>query len=141
VLRGALAGATAAAVWAAVEPVGNRILRPPATYSDLRLLGRPLSRDRWQPVGFALHLVNGAAFGIAFRLLGGTGWRQGLAAAQAENALLWPGMVAVDRLHPDRRSSAWPPLAGNGRVFAYEVAMHAVFGVTLGLFLRRPYDS
>jgi hypothetical protein len=136
-MRGALAGAAAAAVWAAVEPLGRRILRTPDTYSDLRLLGRPLSRDHSQPVGFALHLVNGAAFGMAFRLLGGAGWRQGLAVAQAENALFWPGMVAVDRLHPDRRSGDWPPLARNGRVFAYEVAMHAVFGVALGLFLRR----
>jgi hypothetical protein len=137
VLRGALAGAAAAAVWAAAEPLGRRLLRPPSTYSDLRLLGRPLSRARWHPVGFAFHLVNGAAFGIAFRAFGGCGWRRGLAVAQAENVLLWPGMVVVDRFHPDRRSGAWPPLLLNGRVFAYEVAMHAVFGVTLGLLLSR----
>jgi hypothetical protein len=137
VLRGAFAGAAAAAAWAATEPLGRRLVRAPSTYSDLRLLGGPLSRERWRPIGFALHLVNGATFGVAFQLLGGGGWRQGLVAAQAENVVLWPGMAVVDRFHPDRRSGAWPPLLGNGRVFAYEVAMHAVFGVTLGLLLRR----
>jgi hypothetical protein len=135
--RGALAGATAAAVWAALEPVGRRVLGPPPTYSDLRLLGRPLSQQHWRPVGLALHLVNGALFGVAFGLVGGHGWKQGLAAAQAENIALWPGMVVLDRFHPDRRSGAWPPLLRNGRVFAYEAAMHAVFGVSLGLFLGR----
>jgi hypothetical protein len=136
-VRGVLAGAGAAAVWAALEPLGRRVLGPPATYSDLRLLGRPVTRKYWRPVGFGLHLANGAAFGGAFSFLGGRGWKQGLAAAQAENLLLWPGMVVVDRFHPDRRSGAWPSLFRNRHVFAYEVAVHAVFGVTLGLLARR----
>jgi hypothetical protein len=135
--RAGLAGAAAAAAWAAFEPLGRRAFRLPATYSDLRLLGGPLSRRHWKTVGLALHLMNGAAFGLAFRRLGGGGWREGLVAAEAENLLLWPGMLAVDRLHPDRKSGAWPPLLGNARVFAYEAATHAVFGVTLGLLLRR----
>ena len=135
-MRGALGGAVAAAVWAGVEPLGRRLLKPPATYSDLRLLGRPFARTHWRLVGLALHLGNGAVFGTAFAALGGTGWKQGLAVAQAENALLWPGMLVVDRFHPDRRSGAWPPLLRNGRVFTYEAAMHAVFGVSLGLLVR-----
>jgi hypothetical protein len=44
-------------------------------------------------------------------------------------------MAVVDRIHPDRRSGAWPPLLRNGRVFAYEVAAHALFGSVLGLLL------
>jgi hypothetical protein len=136
VVRGALAGAAAAAAWAGVEPLGRRLLRPPPAYSDLRLLGRPFSATRWRLVGLALHLGNGAAFGAAFVALGGRGWKQGLAVAQAENVLLWPSMVVVDRFHPDRRSGAWPPLLRNGRVFAYEAAMHTVFGATLGLLVR-----
>ena len=135
-LRGALAGIAAAAAWVAVEPLGRRAHGTPPTYSDVRLLGA-LAGDRWRAAGLAGHLVNGAAFGAAFRRLGGSGWRQGLAAAQAENLALWPGMAVVDRLHPDRRSGAWPPLLGNGRVFAHEAAVHAVFGVTLGLLAGR----
>ncbi len=133
--RGALAGIAAAAAWAAAEPALGRLFRTP--YSDVRLLGGAVTRGPlWRPVGFALHLGNGAVFGAAFERLGGRGWRQGLLAAQVESAGLWPGMALVDRFHPDRRSGAWPPLLGNGRIFAYEVATHAVFGAVLGALVR-----
>jgi hypothetical protein len=133
-VRGALAGAAAAAAWAAAEPAVARLVRPPAGYSDVRLLGGLLSGDekRWRAAGLAAHLANGALFGAAFARAGGHGWRRGLVAAQAENAALWPLMALVDRLHPDRRSGAWPALVGNRRVFAYEAAVHTVFGVALG---------
>ena len=123
----------AAAAWAAAEPLAARTVRPPAGYSDVRMLGGLLTRgSRWRAVGLGAHLVNGALFGAAFARAGGRGRRQGLAAAQAENLLLWPAMAVVDRLHPDRRSGTWPPLLTNARVFAYEVSMHALFGVVLG---------
>jgi hypothetical protein len=131
--RGVLAGVTAAAAWAAAEPLAAKAFRPPAGYSDVRMLGGLLTRGSgWRAAGLGAHLVNGALFGAAFALAGGRGWRQGLAAAQIENVLLWPGMAAVDRLHPDRRSGRWPPLLTNPRVFGYEVAVHALFGVVLG---------
>jgi hypothetical protein len=138
VIRGALAGVAAAAAWAAAEPSVARLVAPPTGYSDVRLLGGLLVRDgaRGQAVGLAAHLVNGAVFGAIFARASGRGWRQGLAAAQIENLALWPGMALVDRIHPDRRSGAWPPLVTNGRVFAYEVAVHALFGVVLGALVR-----
>ena len=128
----------AAAAWAAAEPVAARLVRPPPGYSDLRLLGAVLAGDKgaWAPVGLGAHLANGAVFGAAFAGLGGRGWRQGLAAAQVENLALWPAMALVDRIHPDRRRGAWPPLVTNRRVFAYEAGVHAVFGVVLGVLLR-----
>ena len=128
----------AAAAWAAVEPAAARLFRTPAGYSDVRLLGALVTRDgaRWRSAGLAVHLVNGASFGALFGAAGGRGWRQGLTAAQAENLALWPGMAVIDRLHPDRRSGAWAPLLTNGRVFAYEAAVHALFGVVLGALVR-----
>jgi hypothetical protein len=132
--RGALAGAAAAAAWAAAEPTARRLFG--TSYSDVRLLGRVVSRRRWRPAGLALHVTNGAAFGAAFDAIGGRGIRAGMVAAQVENVVLWPGMALVDRFHPDRRTDAWPPLFGNGRVFAQEVAMHAVFGAVLGALVR-----
>ena len=128
----------AAAAWAAAEPAIARLVRAPAGYSDLRLLGAPLTGGsaRWREVGLAVHLVNGAVFGTLFAAAGGRGWKRGLAAAQAENLALWPAMAVVDRVHPDRRSGTWPPLVGNGRVFAHEAAVHALFGVVLGLLVR-----
>jgi hypothetical protein len=132
-MQGALAGVIAAAVWAAAEPLGQRVARTP--YSDIRLLGALLTprRSAWRPVGVLAHLANGAAFGAAFERLGGHGWRQGLIAAEAENVMFWPAMAVIDRIHPDRRSGAWGPLVSSGRVFGYEAAMHGLFGVVLGL--------
>ena len=125
----------AAAAWAAAEPALGRIFRTP--YSDVRLLGGAVTRGSlWWPIGFTVHLANGAAFGAGFERLGGRGWRQGLVAAQVESVGLWPGMALVDRVHPDRKSGGWPRLLTNRRVFAYEVATHAFFGLVLGSLLR-----
>ncbi len=132
--RAALAGATAAAVWAAAEPALRRVFGTP--YTDVRLIGAPLSQRHWRFAGTTIHLVNGAAAGVLFHRLGLRGWKAGVAAAQIESAALWPGMAAVDRFHPDRRTGAWPPLLRNPRVFAQEVAAHAIFGAVLGALVR-----
>ena len=125
---------TAAAIWVAAEPAARRLFR--TSYSDVRLLGAPLSQRHWRAAGIAMHLANGAAAGALFHRLGLRGWKSGVAAAQLENAALWPGMAVVDRWHPDRRSGAWPPLLRNGRVFGQEVTMHALFGAVLGRLVR-----
>jgi hypothetical protein len=80
-----------------------------------------------------MHLANGAFFGAAFARIGGGGWPQGLIAAELENVVLWPTMALFDRIHSDRRSGSWQPLLSSARVFAYEVTMHALFGVVFGL--------
>jgi hypothetical protein len=128
-------GIAAAAVWAAAEPLVGRALGVP-WYSDARLVGRALTKGHhWRPLGIAVHVGNGAMFGAVFAGLGGSGWKQGVLAAEAESFLLWPGMAAIDRIHADRRSGKWPPLFFNGRVFAYEVVVHAIFGAVLGALL------
>jgi hypothetical protein len=132
--RTALAGATAAAAWAAAEPLGRPLHG--TSYSDVRLLGRPVTRRGWQAVGLAAHLAGGVAAAHLFRRLGLRGPKAGIALFQAENLALWPLMAVVDRVHPDRRDGTWPPLLLNGRVFAYEAVMHALFGAVLGTLLR-----
>ena len=133
--RGALAGVVAAAAWAAAEPPLGRLFGTP--YSDVRLLGATVTRGRlWPLAGVASHAVNGAVFGALFQRAGLRGPAAGVLAAQVENLALWPGMAAVDRFHPDRRSGAWPPLLRNGRVFVYEVTTHTLFGLVLGALLR-----
>lgn len=133
-MRGMAAGIVAAAVWAAAEPALGRALGVP-WYSDRRLLGGLL---RIGPeAAIAVHLTNGALFGATFERLGLRGPASGVLMGQLESLGLWPFMVLVDRVHEDRRSGAWPPLARNGRVFAYEVTVHAVFGAVLGSLLRR----
>ena len=128
-MRGMLAGIVAAGIWAAAEPALGRALGVP-WYSDRRLLG---GLFRVGPeAAIAIHLVNGAVFGATFERLGLRGPVSGVVMAQAESLSLWPAMSVVDRVHEDRRSGAWPTLWGNRRVFAYEVAAHALFGAVLG---------
>jgi hypothetical protein len=134
--RGAAAGVVAAAVWAAGEPVLRRLARTP--YSDVRLLGRVVTRGRgWPVAGLALHLANGALFGGSFARLGLRGAKAGVIAAEAENLVLWPGLLVVDRVHPDRREGDWPPLTCNPRVAAYAIVAHALFGFVLGRLTER----
>jgi hypothetical protein len=135
-LDGAAAGVFAAAAWAASEPVLRRLARTP--FSDVRLLGRTVTcTSAWPVAGVALHLANGALFGVGFRRAGLRGVRAGMAAAQLENLALWPAFAVVDRTHPDRRDGSWPPLLRNRRVAAYEVVTHALFGTVLGALTRR----
>ena len=142
-IRGALAGTAAAAAWAGAEPAVARLVRPPAGYSDIRLLGALLTGDgkHWRAAGLVAHLANGALFGAAFARAGARGRGQGLVAAQVENLALWPAMALLDRVHPDRRSGAWPPLVGNRRVFVYEVAVHALFGLVIGALAGRAWNG
>jgi hypothetical protein len=133
--RAARAGAVAAAVWQALDPVLKRTFGTP--YSDAELASAFVTRGRLQPlVGLLLHSSTGAAFGLAFARLGGRGRRQAVLAALAENALLWPAMAIVDRVHPNRRDGTWPPLLANPRVFAQSCAGHAAFGLALGTLYR-----
>lgn len=128
-MRGMLGGIVAAGVWAAAEPALGRALGVP-WYSDRRLLG---GLFRVGPeAAIAIHLVNGAVFGATFERIGLRGPVSGVVMAQAESLSLWPAMRVVDHVHEDRRSGAWPPLWGNRRVFAYEIAAHALFGAVLG---------
>lgn len=117
--------------WLAAEPVIRRVTR--LDYGDARLLGRLVTADGpWGPVGAAVHIINGAAFGATFSSLGRRGLRDGIVAAQLENAVLWPMFAIVDRHHPDRRTGHWPSLVSDRRIIAHEVLAHLVFGVVLG---------
>jgi hypothetical protein len=134
--RAALAGAGAAALWAAVEPALRRLIRTP--YSDIRLLGTAFTtRPFWPLVAVPIHMGNGALFGLGAEALGVRGWKKGLAAAEVESIALWPAMIVVDRYHPDRRAGRWPPLFTNPRALALTMASHAIFGIVLGALLKR----
>jgi hypothetical protein len=130
-----LAGAVAAGVWQALDPLLKRAFGTP--YSDAELLSAFVTRGRLQPlVGLVFHSGAGATFAVVFARLGGRGRRQAVPAALAETALLWPATAFFDRVHPARRDGTWPPLLANPRVFAQSCAGHAVFGLVLGTLYR-----
>src|SRR3954463_970400 len=90
ILRGGAAGALAAAVWAAQEPLDMRIFGVP--YSDPELLAKPVGGSR--AAGIPIHLANGAALGAAYSLVaprvGGPSWLKGAAAGMTEHLATWP---------------------------------------------------
>jgi hypothetical protein len=137
-LRGALAGAAAAAVWAAQQPLDRLVFGHP--YDDTELLGRLIVRSGpWQAAGLGLHLANGAVFGAAYANVAPSlpvpVVLRGPLAGLAEHLATWPGTAVVERMHPAR--SELPQLWGSGRAFAQGAWRHMLFGLVLGELERR----
>ena len=137
-LRGAVAGALAAGVWAAQMPLDKRAFE--SDFDDVALLGKALTRGRaWPLAGWALHLQNGALFGAAYANLAPRlplpSWARGPVVASAENVLTWPLTALTDRLHPARKEL--PALRTSPRAFAQSTWRHLLFGVLLGELERR----
>jgi hypothetical protein len=134
-LRAAAAGAAAAAVWALQEPLDSRVAR--CDYSDVALLGKAVTRGRgWPVAGLAVHVANGALFGLAYArardALPVEPRRLALAMALAEHVALFPLVGLVDRFHPARGEPGIPRLARSPRAFALATWRHALFGIVLG---------
>ena len=133
-LRGAVAGAVATAVMTLEQPLDKRLFD--SKYDDVEILGKLVTRgDYWQPIGFVLHVHNGAIFGIAYARikpsLPGPPVLRGLIVGLVEHVAAWPLTVLFDRYHPAREEL--PKLAANPRAFGQATVRHAVFGIVLGL--------
>jgi hypothetical protein len=117
-VRAALAGAAAATVWGLQEPLDQRVFG--CDHSDVMLLGRGR-----RSLGFAVHALNGALFGLAFDAVRGRvdvdQRRLALTLALAEHVALWPLMGLVDRV-----------LVKSPSAFAQATYRHALFGLVLG---------
>src|SRR5215208_7294321 len=105
--RAAVAGAGAAIVWAASEPLVRRLLQ--TSYSDVRL------------VGFPRHVANGALFGLAYGELRRRRDVPAVAAAMVEHVALWPVLGLFDRA-----------ALRSPRAFASSGVCHLIFGAALG---------
>ena len=137
-VRGATAGAVAAAIWAAQQPLDKRVFD--SGYDDVELLGKAFTRGReWPAFGLAAHVTNGAILGAAYAqvkpFLPGPPVARALACALFENFAGWAFVGSVDRRHPARREL--PTLAGNTRALAQATWRHALFGVVLGVLEER----
>ncbi|HEY1776232.1 MAG TPA: DUF6789 family protein [Solirubrobacteraceae bacterium] len=133
-LRGGVAGAIATVVMTLEQPLDKRLFD--SKYDDIEILGKLVTRgDDWYPIGFALHVQNGAVLGAAYaRLkpsLRGPAVLRGLSLGLIEHVAIWPMVALVDRYHPARKQL--PKLASNRRAFGQATIRHAVFGTVLGL--------
>ena len=105
-------------MWGLQEPLDRRVFG--CDYSDVELLGRGR-----RSLGFVVHALNGALFGVAFdavrQRVDVDQRRLALTLALAEHVTLWPLMALVDRT-----------LVTSPRAFALETWRHTLFGVVLG---------
>ncbi|MCW3004969.1 MAG: hypothetical protein JWQ20_4267 [Conexibacter sp.] len=137
-VRGAIAGAIAAGVWALQQPLDQRVFG--VRYDDTALLGKLVTRGpAWPAVGLALHLTNGAVFGAVYagaaRGVPLPAWVRGPAAGLGEHLASWPLVLLTDRVHPAR--AELPALGTNPRAFAQATWRHLLFGAVLGELERR----
>lgn len=137
-LRGAVCGTVAAAVWALQQPLDKAVLS--CRFDDVELLGRAVTRgEGWYPAGLAIHLANGALFGAIYARVAPSlplpPAVRGPAAALTEHLASWPLTALSDRLHPAR--DLLPPLRGSRPAFLQATWRHLVFGLVLGELERR----
>ena len=136
--RGALAGAAAALVWAAVEPLDQRLLRH--DYSDVAVLGKAITRSRaWPLVGAAFHALNGAVFGVAYVEVRRRRRVKAVQLALAEHTILFPLGYLVDRMHPARGEHGVARMF-SVPAFVQATARHALFGAVLERLSRSRED-
>jgi hypothetical protein len=133
-LRGGFAGAVATVVMTLEQPLDKRLFD--SKYDDVEILGKLVTRgDNWRPIGWVLHVQNGAIFGALYTWFkpsaSGPAVLRGLRVGLIEHVATWPMTVLVDRYHPARKEL--PKLATNPRAFGQATIRHAVFGVVLGL--------
>jgi hypothetical protein len=137
-LNGAVAGALAAGVWAAQQPLDKRVFG--CSYDDTELLGKLVTTGpAWPAVGAAMHVVNGAVFGAVYSLarpfIPAPPLAAGVLAGLTEHAATWPLVPLVDRHHP--AAGDLEKLGGNTRALAQATWRHFLFGLVLGELERR----
>ena len=141
-LRASLAGVAGALAYLAEQELDRRVANPRS--NDLVLMGGLVTANpsAWWPLGLVMHLAAGALFGLVFEavvapLLRGPYWLRGVVMGQVENALLWPLILIIDRVHPAIRRGAIAPL-NRPVYFAQSVLRHVALGAVLGLVLGAP---
>ena len=128
-LNGALAGAAAAAAWAAQQPLDKKVFG--SRYDDVEILGKLVTRGPAWPAG----AMFGAVYALARPLVPGPPVVAGIGAAMAENFGFWPLGVLIDRHHPAR--GELESLHGNRRAFGQATWRHLLFGIVLAELERR----
>lgn len=135
VVRGIIAGLAGALAFLLAMTLDLFLTR--RRTNDLRLLAGmlPGGAPHWPVLGTAMHFFNGAALGALYALLHerlpGSPAVRGIIFALLENALLWPVLLLLDRIHPEIRAGRLEPF-NRPIPFLQEVWRHVAYGLTLG---------
>ena len=139
-VRVLLAGGAAGTAYLAEAALDMRLI--PNCYDDLTLWGGFITRDRTRQrlVGAGAHYTLSAVLATTFAssawfLPNWPGWLRGVLFVQLENALLYPGVPALNAVHPEVRSGRMPSLL-TWRYFWVEILRHVAFGAVLGVTLE-----
>ena len=142
---GATAGVAGALAYLLAQEIDRRVANPRS--DDLVLLGGMVTGRAavWRPLGLVMHLLAGASFGLIFDRvvaphLSGPSWLRGILMAQLENALLWPIVMLMDRVHPAVRSGDLAPM-NRPVYFGQAVWRHLALGAVMGACLGRDADT
>ena len=101
------------------------------------MLGKAVTRGgTWPVVGFGIHAMNGAIFGLVFyevrRRVSVEPRRLAVGMALTEHVALYPFSYFVDRFHPARGERGVPRLLTNPGAFVQATWRHALFGAVIG---------
>ena len=141
-LRGALAGAAAAGVWGAQQPLDKRVFG--VDYDDAELLGSAVTRERGtlgdlRPRPRAARRSTARSFGAVYAAASPGRRRPGRAARRAGRPGRARRHLAADPLPgpraPGRRE--FPQLWGDRRALAQATWRHLLFGTLLGVIEER----
>lgn len=134
-----VAGSAAATAYLAGQATDRRLITN--DYDDLLLWGGLLSRDprRRRRIGLLVHYTLGVALALAYQVALPAlpplpGWLRGLLFAQAENTILYPGVIVLNAIHPDVPAGRLPSLL-TWRYFWVESVRHAAYGIVLGALM------
>jgi hypothetical protein len=115
----------------------------PNSYDDFVLWGGFVSRQAGRPrlIGAALPYLLSFTVASVFNAFTPAmprlpGWLRGLLFIQVENAVLYPGVPLLQKIHPEVRSGRLPSLL-TWQYFWVEIARHAAFGAVLGIVTER----
>lgn len=138
--RAGIAGTVAATLYA-VEMYADMHLTG-SRFDDIQLIESAIHRRAVHPplLGWALHLLNGAALGeiyagLAEPRLPGPRWLRGLLFGHVFLLVAWPTTPLVDRFHPLIQAGELPRLF-RPLPFVQNLARHTVFGLALGLLYQ-----
>ena len=141
-MRSAVGGGVAAAVWGLQEEVDKKVFN--SNFSDVAFLGKLLTHSLgishqvdWWKVGMAAHIVNGAVIGSLIPLVANklkiTNFTAAFVVIGVEHISTYPLTYFTDKYHPAIKEGDVGPVFGSINAFSQATYRHLLFGLISAL--------